>query len=51
MAFDGVLGAVASRLQERTGDDAITLDDRRIAEAALIRLYGAVTNGASEGRH
>ncbi|MGF1620352.1 MAG: exonuclease SbcCD subunit D [Rhodomicrobiaceae bacterium] len=51
MAFDGVLGAVASRLQERTGDGAITLDDRRIAESALIRLYGAVTNGAREGLH
>jgi hypothetical protein len=51
MAFDGVLGAVASRLKERTGDDAITLDDRHVAEAALKRLYGAVTNGAREGRH
>jgi DNA repair exonuclease SbcCD nuclease subunit len=42
LAFDGVLGDVARRLHERAGDEALTLDERRIAEGALIQLYGAL---------
>jgi DNA repair exonuclease SbcCD nuclease subunit len=50
LAFDGVLGDVARRLQARAGDEALTLDERRIAEGALIQLYGALRVPRGERR-
>jgi DNA repair exonuclease SbcCD nuclease subunit len=51
LALDGVLGDVAQRLQARAGDEALTLDERRIAEGALIQLYGALRVPRGERRH
>jgi DNA repair exonuclease SbcCD nuclease subunit len=50
LAFDGVLGEVAKRLQARTADEALTLEDRRIAEGALVQLYGAIRGPQGERR-
>jgi DNA repair exonuclease SbcCD nuclease subunit len=47
LAFDGVLGEVARILQARAVDDALGIDERRIAEGAMIQLYGAVRGSAS----
>jgi DNA repair exonuclease SbcCD nuclease subunit len=46
LAFDGILGEVARILQTRAVDDALGIDERRIAEGAMIQLYGVVRGGA-----
>jgi len=47
MAFDGVLRTVAQQLQERAADTDLGLEDRQIAEGALIELYSAVRHAPS----
>ena len=42
MEFDGVLSQVARRLQSRAGDMTLVLEDRQIADGALIQLYSAL---------
>jgi DNA repair exonuclease SbcCD nuclease subunit len=49
MEFDGVLSQVARQLQSRAGDLALALEDRQIADGALIQLYSAL-NGVRPAR-
>jgi DNA repair exonuclease SbcCD nuclease subunit len=49
LEFDGVLATVARELQARAADMALALEDRQVAEAALIQLYSAITNMPRQG--
>jgi len=50
IAFDGVLGEVAQRLRDQSTDTALALDDRQLAEGALIELYTRVRQSEGGGR-
>jgi DNA repair exonuclease SbcCD nuclease subunit len=48
--FDGVLSQVAHRLKSQAGDLSLALEDRQIAEKALVQLYTFVTRSARDAR-
>ncbi len=49
MASDGVLSEVSRRLRGGAEDLALSPKERKMAEAALVELYGALMRAAQRG--